>query len=61
MVKTIEVRIPADGEIELGARLFIPEEKGLRPAITMAHGFAGPTRMVLTVSRMPLLRRASSC
>jgi len=41
MVSTMDVRIPADGGIELGARLFLPESAGPRPAITMAHGFAG--------------------
>jgi fermentation-respiration switch protein FrsA (DUF1100 family) len=41
MVSTVDVRIPADGGIELGARLFLPEGAGPHPAITMAHGFAG--------------------
>jgi hypothetical protein len=41
MVSTMDVRIPADGDIELGARLFLPVGAGPRPAITMAHGFAG--------------------
>jgi dienelactone hydrolase len=37
----IDVKVPAEGEIELGAWLFLPKEEGIRPAITMAHGFAG--------------------
>lgn len=35
------VQIPAEGGVELGAWLFVPEGAGARPAITMAHGFAG--------------------
>ena len=41
MVLKIDVRVPAEGEIELGAWLFLPKGDGIRPAITMAHGFAG--------------------
>jgi fermentation-respiration switch protein FrsA (DUF1100 family) len=41
MVRTVDVHIPADGGIELGARLFLPQSAEPRPAITMAHGFAG--------------------
>jgi len=37
----LAVSIPAEGGIELGAWLFLPERVGKRPAITMAHGFAG--------------------
>src|SRR5580693_3110983 len=37
----LDVTIPAEGGIELGAWLFLPEEASRRPAITMAHGFAG--------------------
>jgi uncharacterized protein len=37
----LDVRVPAEGGIELGAWLFLPEGDGLHPAITMAHGFAG--------------------
>jgi len=36
-----DVRVPAEGGIELGAWLFLPEGDGRHPAITMAHGFAG--------------------
>jgi glyoxylase-like metal-dependent hydrolase (beta-lactamase superfamily II)/cephalosporin-C deacetylase-like acetyl esterase len=36
-----EVRFPADGGIELAAWLYLPEGSVPRPAITMAHGFAG--------------------
>lgn len=48
MVSALDVRIPADGDIELGARLFLPEGAGPRPAITMAHGFAGTMEHGLT-------------
>jgi uncharacterized protein len=41
MVLKIDVTVPAEGEIDLGAWLFVPEGVGTRPAITMAHGFAG--------------------
>jgi len=41
MISAVDVRIPADGGIELGARLFLPQSAAARPAITMAHGFAG--------------------
>src|SRR5580698_6726000 len=37
----LDVRIPAEGGIELGAWLFLPERDGPHAAITMAHGFAG--------------------
>src|SRR6202166_2298793 len=36
----IDVKLPAEGGIELGAWLFLPKGDGSRPAITMAHGFA---------------------
>jgi fermentation-respiration switch protein FrsA (DUF1100 family) len=41
MVVKLDVTIPADGGIDLGAWLFLPEGDAVRPAITMAHGFAG--------------------
>lgn len=41
MVSKIDLRIPAEGGIELGAWLFLPKSSGVRPTITMAHGFAG--------------------
>jgi uncharacterized protein len=41
VISKIDVRIPAEGGIALGAWLFVPEGDGPRPAITMAHGFAG--------------------
>ena len=41
MVVKIDVRLPAEGGIELGAWLFLPHEVGPHPAITMAHGYAG--------------------
>jgi len=37
----IDVKVPAEGGIELGGWLYLPEGDGIRPAITMAHGFAG--------------------
>jgi cephalosporin-C deacetylase-like acetyl esterase len=37
----LDVTIPAEGGIELGAWLFLPEGDGIRSAITMAHGFGG--------------------
>ena len=37
----LDVTIPAEGGIELGAWLFLPEGDGIRPAVTMAHGFGG--------------------
>jgi fermentation-respiration switch protein FrsA (DUF1100 family) len=40
-VSKIDVRLPAEGGIELDAWLFVPDGVGARPAITMAHGFAG--------------------
>src|SRR5277367_3055244 len=41
MVSKLDVRVPAEGGIELGAWLFLPKGDGVHPAITMAHGFAG--------------------
>jgi len=41
VVLKIDVKVPAEAEIELGAWLFLPKGDGIRPAITMAHGFAG--------------------
>jgi hypothetical protein len=41
MVSKIDVTVPADRGIDLGAWLFLPEGPGIHPAITMAHGFAG--------------------
>lgn len=41
MVSKIDVTVPAEGGIELGAWLFLPQGDGVRPAVTMAHGFAG--------------------
>jgi fermentation-respiration switch protein FrsA (DUF1100 family) len=37
----LDVTIPAEGGIELGAWLCLPKGDGIRPAITMAHGFGG--------------------
>ena len=41
MISKLDVKLPVDGEVELGAWLFLPEGSGASPAITMAHGFAG--------------------
>ena len=41
MTSKSDVKVPAEGGIELGAWLFLPKGEGIRPAITMAHGFAG--------------------
>src|SRR5258708_12581225 len=41
MVSKFDVRVPAEGGIELGAWLFLPKGDEIHPAITMAHGFAG--------------------
>jgi len=41
MALKLDVRVPAEGGIELGAWLFLPERDGPHAAITMAHGFAG--------------------
>jgi len=41
MVLRLDVSVPAEGGIELGAWLFRPQADGIYPAITMAHGFAG--------------------
>ena len=57
----LDVRIPAEGGIELGAWLFLPEGDGPHPAITMAHGFAGPRNTALSVSLGHSPRPAWSC
>ncbi|SFU25911.1 hypothetical protein SAMN05192563_104346 [Paraburkholderia aspalathi] len=41
MISKLNVKVPAEGGIELGAWLFLPNGDGPHPAITMAHGFAG--------------------
>ena len=41
MISKVDVRIAAEGGMELGAWLFVPGAAGRSPAITMAHGFAG--------------------
>ena len=40
MALKLDVRVPAEGGIELGAWLFLPERDGPHAAITMAHGFS---------------------
>ena len=41
MVTRIDVEFRGDDEVTLRGWLFVPEMTGPRPAITMAHGFAG--------------------
>lgn len=42
MTKREEVRFAVDGDIELGAWLYLPQKSSApAPAITMAHGYAG--------------------
>ncbi|MBY3064760.1 alpha/beta hydrolase [Rhizobium laguerreae] len=41
MVSRLDIIIPSEGGVELGAWLFLPEPSGPGPAITMAHGYAG--------------------
>jgi len=41
MITRSEVRFAADGNVELGAWLYLPTNEASRnPAITMAHGYA---------------------
>jgi fermentation-respiration switch protein FrsA (DUF1100 family) len=41
MFSRIDVSFPADGDVAIGAWLFLPVGAGPHPAITMAHGYAG--------------------
>lgn len=41
MVKRTDVEFEVDGDIKLRGWLFVPPGEGRRPAITMAHGYAG--------------------
>src|SRR5271156_3724930 len=41
MVEQIDVEFRVEGDVTLRAWLFVPDRPGPRPAITMAHGFAG--------------------
>jgi uncharacterized protein len=41
MVRKIDVTAPAEGGIDLGAWLFVPEGAGARAAATMSYCFAG--------------------
>ena len=41
MVKRTDVEFEADGGVKLRGWLFVPPGEGRRPAITMAHGYAG--------------------
>ena len=41
MVNPLAVEFGVDGNVTLRAWLFVPDMPGPRPAITMAHGFAG--------------------
>jgi hypothetical protein len=61
MISKLDVRVPAEGGIGLGAWLFLPKGDGAHPAITMAHGFAGTREHVLSVLPEHSPRRVSSC
>ena len=41
MVTRTDVEFEADGGVKLRGWLYVPEGHGRRPAITMAHGYAG--------------------
>src|SRR5262245_48478003 len=41
MVEQIDVEFGVDGNVTLRGWLFVPDVPGPRPAITMAHGYAG--------------------
>lgn len=41
MISRIDVSFLADGDVTIGAWLFLPDGPGPHPAITMAHGYAG--------------------
>ncbi|MEX3968197.1 alpha/beta hydrolase [Paraburkholderia sp. EG286B] len=41
MVQRSEVEFEVDGGVKLRGWLFVPQGEGRRPAITMAHGYAG--------------------
>jgi hypothetical protein len=41
MVQRTDVEFDADGEVKLRGWLYVPDGQGRRPAITMAHGYAG--------------------
>jgi dienelactone hydrolase len=41
MTSKLDVSIPAEGGIFLHGWLFVPDGKGLFPAVTMAHGLGG--------------------
>ena len=41
MVEQLDVGFGVDGNVTLCGWLFVPDGRGPRPAITMAHGYAG--------------------
>ncbi|MGF6600772.1 fermentation-respiration switch protein FrsA (DUF1100 family) [Paraburkholderia sp. GAS448] len=41
MIKRTDVEFEVDGNVKLRGWLFVPPGEGRRPAITMAHGYAG--------------------
>jgi len=57
----LDVRVPTEGGIELGAWLFLPEGDGPHPAITMATALPGRRNTVLSVSPGRSPQRVSSC
>jgi hypothetical protein len=44
MALKLDVRVPVEGAVELGAWPLLPEEDGLHPAITFAHGLRAQAR-----------------
>lgn len=55
-----EVEFEVDGGVKLRGWLFVPPGEGRRPAITMAHGYAGVKELPSSPSRKPLPRLVSS-
>ncbi|MFG2731553.1 alpha/beta hydrolase [Streptomyces canus] len=47
MTERVDVEFTADGGVTLRAWLYLPDAEGLRPAITMAHGYGGTREMGL--------------
>lgn len=63
MIKRTDVEFEADGGVKLRGWLFVPPGEGRRPAITMAHGYAGVKEHALEPFarvRRSWLRRAAA-
>jgi hypothetical protein len=56
MALKLDVRVPVQGAVELGAWLFLPEEDGLHPAVTVATALRGPRNTASSVSPSHSLR-----